>query len=84
MRLQRLKVSGFRCLEAFEIEPDNRLNLITGSNASGKTSLLESIFYLGRGRSFRASGNRELIQTGEPGFVILAKQNRASRKIDLE
>jgi DNA replication and repair protein RecF len=78
--LQRLKVSGFRCLEEFEIEPDSRLNLITGSNASGKTSLLESIFYLGRGRSFRTSGNRELIQAGQPGVVIFGETAQGEQK----
>jgi DNA replication and repair protein RecF len=78
--LKRLKVSGFRCLEDFEIEPDSRLNLITGPNASGKTSLLESIFYLGRGRSFRSSGNRELIQTGQPGFIIFGKTQEGDQK----
>jgi DNA replication and repair protein RecF len=71
--LKRFKVAGFRCLDELEIQPDRRLNLITGPNASGKTSLLESIFYLGRGRSFRASGNRELIQTGSKGFVLFGE-----------
>jgi len=55
------------------LEPDPRLNLVTGANASGKTSLLESIFYLGRGRSFRSSGNRELIQTGSSGFFLFGE-----------
>ena len=73
MSLQRLKVSGFRCLDDLEIQPDSQLNLITGANASGKTSLLESIFYLGRGRSFRASGNRELIQSGKSQFVLFGE-----------
>ena len=53
-----------------ELAPHPELNLITGANASGKTSLLEAIFYLGRGRSFRASGNRELIQTGSSEFLL--------------
>ena len=73
MSLKRFKVSGFRCLDELDIQPDPRLNLITGPNASGKTSLLESIFYLGRGRSFRASGNRELIQTGKSEFVLFGE-----------
>jgi DNA replication and repair protein RecF len=70
MSLNFLTVSGFRCLSDLKIEPDPRINLILGPNASGKTSLLESLFYLGRGRSFRLAGNRELVQTGRPGFTI--------------
>jgi len=64
---------GFRCLADTELTPDPHLNLITGPNASGKSSLLEGLFYLGRGRSFRGSGNRELIQTGCPGFTLFGE-----------
>lgn len=70
MGLERFKAAGFRGLEEIAIEPDPKLNLITGPNASGKTSILESIFYLGRGRSFRSSGNRELIRNGGKGFLL--------------
>ncbi len=70
MSLQHFRASGFRCLSEVDLAPDPTLNLFTGPNASGKTSLLEGIFYLGRGRSFRASGNRELIQAGQKGFTL--------------
>jgi DNA replication and repair protein RecF len=60
MGLKRLNVEGFRCFERAELEPAPGLNLVTGLNASGKTSLLEAIFMLGRGRSFRAS-RREVV-----------------------
>jgi DNA replication and repair protein RecF len=68
--LKQFRVAGFRCLAEFGFAPDPALNLIAGPNASGKTSLLEAIFYIGRGRSFRASGNRELIQSGQKGFTL--------------
>ncbi len=55
------------------LEPHPRLNLISGENASGKTSLLEAIYYVGRGRSFRTAGNRELIQAGADGFSLYAE-----------
>lgn len=70
LSLQKFIATGFRCLENIEFTPDPALNLIAGPNASGKTSLLEAIFYLSRGRSFRASGNRELIKTGSGGFTL--------------
>ena len=70
MSLKQFRVSGFRCLAESDFAPDPALNLIAGPNASGKTSLLEAIFYIGRGRSFRASGNRELIQSGQKGFTL--------------
>jgi DNA replication and repair protein RecF len=70
MSLTFFNATGFRCLETLEIELDPGFNLIVGSNASGKTSLLESLYYLGRGRSFRSVTNRELIQTGSSGFRL--------------
>ncbi len=73
MSLQQFRASGFRCLEDISLAPDPHLNLITGPNASGKTSLLEAIYYLGRGRSFRASGNRELIRTGARQFTLFGE-----------
>lgn len=73
MSLQQFKARGFRCIEDLEFAPDPVLNLISGPNASGKTSLLEAIYYLSRGRSFRASGNRELIKAGANGFTLFGE-----------
>lgn len=64
MGLNRLTVSGFRCFEHAELEPGPGVNLVTGKNASGKTSLLEAIFLLGRGRSFRSARREAMIQEG--------------------
>lgn len=86
MSLQLFRASGFRCLEDTEILPDPRLNIITGPNASGKSSLLEGLFYLGRGRSFRNAGNRELIKTGATGFTLFGENvsRETSTKLGVE
>ncbi len=80
MSLKQFRATGFRCLAETELTPDPKLNLITGPNASGKSSLLEALFYIGRGRSFRGSGNRELIQTGSGGFTLFAELQRQETK----
>ena len=59
--LKELRVSRLRALEAINFKPDPRANLITGPNGAGKTTILESIFLLSRGRSFRGSDVRQLI-----------------------
>ena len=71
MALVELKCTDFRCLAsvALSLEPGN--NLIFGANASGKTSLLEAMAYLGRGRSFRGASVRELIRHGADEFLIV-------------
>jgi len=73
MSLERLAIEDFRCVERAELEFDGRCNLITGQNASGKTSLLESIFFLGRGRSFRSTRNEALIRTGAAQFSLAGR-----------
>lgn len=53
MYLKRLEVAGLRNLVDAKLTPTVGVNLLCGANGSGKTSLLEAIYLLGRGRSFR-------------------------------
>ncbi|HFB66821.1 MAG TPA: DNA replication and repair protein RecF, partial [Aeromonadales bacterium] len=46
MRLTQLQIKNFRNLEDTQLTPVQGVNLISGDNASGKTSLLEAIYYL--------------------------------------
>jgi DNA replication and repair protein RecF len=71
--LRQLDIRGFRCIETASLEFDPRCNLISGANASGKTSLLEAIFFLGRGRSFRTPRNETLIRKGEHELMLAGR-----------
>ena len=73
MRISRLRLENVRNLRATEIEPAAGVNLIHGNNASGKTSLLETLFVLSRGKSFRTSQLRHLIQKGQADFTVHAQ-----------
>lgn len=73
MGLQTLKVERFRCLRAIEFSADPGTNLIFGGNGAGKTSILEAIFLLGRGRSFRPGQTNGLIQHGSAEFTVFGK-----------
>jgi len=53
MRLAELRVMDLRCLAQAQLTLHPRLNLITGDNGAGKTSLLEALHVLGRGNSWR-------------------------------
>lgn len=59
-----MQLADLRCLTSAELELHPRLNLISGDNGSGKTSLLEAIFLLGRGRSFRTRHTAQLVRHG--------------------
>jgi DNA replication and repair protein RecF len=83
MSLRRLQVTDFRCLQSAVLDLDPRFTLISGPNASGKTSLLEAIYVLGRGRSFRTRRLEHLIRHGSPQFVIFGEVETAERQVPL-
>ena len=61
MYLSRLTLTNFRNIRELELElPPNPIVLV-GSNAQGKTSILEAIYLLAVARSFRAENERELV-----------------------
>ena len=70
--LTQLRVRNLRVLKAVDFTPGRRGNLISGHNGAGKTSLLESIFLLSRGRSFRGGDTRQLIGHGEEAASVRA------------
>jgi DNA replication and repair protein RecF len=65
MPLAELALENLRCIQRAELALAPGINLIRGPNASGKTSLLEGIYLLGRGRSFRTRNSERLIRHGE-------------------
>jgi DNA replication and repair protein RecF len=79
MTLARLEIDEFRCLERVRLGLDPRYNLFVGPNASGKTSLLEAIFFLGRGRSFRTRRLDRLVRQGHDAFRIVGWIENAGR-----
>jgi DNA replication and repair protein RecF len=71
--LVQLTVADLRCVQHAELVLDQKRNLIWGGNGSGKTSLLESIFILGRGRSFRTRNPERLIRHGQPRLTVFGR-----------
>src|SRR6202795_3509856 len=81
MSLRRVQVTDFRCLQSAALDLDPRFTLISGPNASGKTSLLEAVYVLGRGRSFRTRRLEHLIRHGTEQFVVFGEIETADRQI---
>lgn len=73
MHLTELAITHFRCLDQVLLRPSESINLILGDNGEGKTSVLEAIFCLSRGRSFRAKQLNKIIQDEQSSFVVRAK-----------
>lgn len=71
--LQTLEVLDFRNIPSARLTFAPGLNLITGPNASGKTSLLEAVYTLGRVRSFRSHNPRQTIRYGQDRFRLVGR-----------
>lgn len=74
MRIDSIKLIQFRQFDEFYAQDfHDRLNVIVGKNAQGKTTVLEAISFLTQLKSFRAGHNRELIQENTYEASILAE-----------
>ncbi len=87
IRVNRLAVHEFRNLERFDLEPGPQFNVIFGDNGSGKSNLLECIYYLGALRSFRGARSQDMVRLGSEsaqlhgliGGRVIAGQTPARR-----
>lgn len=73
MAIQNLEIKNLRNLADVVIQPKPGLNFIFGPNGSGKTSFLESIHCLGRGKSFRTHKTNLLINEHSSSFTVVGK-----------
>ena len=83
MTLRRVQVTDFRCLHRADLDLDPDFTLISGPNASGKTSVLEAIYVLGRGRSFRTRRLDPLIRSGAERMMIVGEAELPERHVTL-
>jgi len=70
MHLRALYLQNFRVYEEALFEFSPQINVIRGPNARGKTSLLEAIYLLITGRSFRTTQASDLIRHGAYSFFL--------------
>lgn len=82
--LKYLYLQNFRNYQHIEFKPDAGFLILTGANGTGKSNLLESIFYLGTGYSFRQARDDNLVRFGSGYFVIRGVINRKGIDYDIE
>ncbi|MDA0789381.1 MAG: DNA replication/repair protein RecF [Proteobacteria bacterium] len=70
MSLRRLSVQHVRNIESAELVLSPGVNTVVGQNGSGKTSLLESVYFLGTGRTFRSVSVVPLINRDQEGCLV--------------
>jgi DNA replication and repair protein RecF len=80
MSLAELRIENLRCVESAALEFSPELNLVSGENGAGKTSILEAIFLLGRGRSFRTRSSERLIRHGSTALTVFGRTDDSPPK----
>ena len=73
MKITKLELENFRNIERLTMEPGEQVNIIHGSNAQGKTNLLEAVWLFTGMRSFRGSRDAEMVRKDSAGFKINAE-----------
>ncbi|MGE3062515.1 MAG: DNA replication/repair protein RecF [bacterium] len=82
MQITRLSIKNFRNFAIGDFKFEER-TAITGPNGSGKTSIVESIYYLSSFKSFRASSEAKVVKIGEFEFVVNADGEKEGEKFNL-
>jgi len=75
MSVAKLFTQNFRNLDGAAINFHPQLNFFVGDNGSGKSSLLEALFFLGHGKSFRTTKTDALVCHEKTNFVVSVKDN---------
>lgn len=73
MHVTRLDLRNLRRLADVSLRPGPGLNLITGDNGAGKTSVLEGLHLMAYGRSFRGRVRDGMVRTGTPALEVFVE-----------
>jgi len=76
LKINTLQIENFRNLESVSFKPNPVMNFIIGNNGAGKTSILESIVVLSRGRSFRTPQASELVGPVKSTFNVFSETEK--------
>ena len=84
MYIESLKVKNYRNYEELDIQFENKVNVILGENAQGKTNIMESIYVLAMAKSHRTSTDKDLIRWDEEYAKIEGRIVKRNSTIPLE
>ena len=80
----RNTIKNYRNYEKLELSFEDKVNVIIGENAQGKTNLMEAIYVLAMAKSHRTSNDRELIRWDEDFGQIKGKLQKRNSSLSLE
>ena len=84
MIIKRIKIENFRNIEKADITFCDKVTVLLGENAQGKTNAIEAIYLFSRGKSFRSSDEKDLLKEGADGFSLFLEYCDSEGKKSLE
>src|SRR5210317_1095072 len=90
MAIRQLSLTDFRNLRSTTLDFDKHINLVTGANGSGKSSLLEAIYVLCQAHSFRTHQLKQCVRHGKSSFLLFGRfadfkagLSKSDKKLDI-
>lgn len=83
MYIKSVYLEQFRCHNTYEAKFSEGINIIIGSNAAGKTSVVEGIHYLGIGKSHKTNNDNEVIKKGCSYSVVKGKIDKKPNEMEI-
>lgn len=71
--LTRLDIESLRNIESLSLAPVDGVNVVLGPNGAGKTSVLEAVWMLSRGRSFRSGRIEQVVREGAARLQVVGR-----------
>ena len=84
MPITKISLNNFRCFKNLELSLSPGINFFFGSNGSGKTSILESVFIFSSGKSFKSSNLTSLINYDNDKFILKGFDNKKGYIVEIE
>ncbi len=86
MHIEKIHLRNYRNYETLTLDFSSKINLFIGENAQGKTNLLEAIYFMAIGKSFRTAKDGDLIEIEKEGAyttLLLRKNNGQQKRIEI-
>lgn len=84
MQIKKLTLKDYRSYSDKEFQFSDKVNILVGKNAQGKTNVLEAIFFMIIGKSFKTSKEKEVVSWEKENAYIKGEFKKKYRDVDIE